>query len=385
MTMTDEKASAITETCDSIPDIDACLSNLYDRLIENEQALPTVKALLLNLIIYAPDEAHAEAAMEHVSRVLPLVPCRAIIAEITSTWPSNGASVSVMCGISERGDRRLCGEVINVHAVKGTITGAVMPLLIADVPVCLWVLGDVPPDSDDFADLLRASSYVIVDSRKFSDMSRGFKAIDQMRSSNGINRTVQDLAWVSLHSWREATAEHFDPPSVRKYLSHIESLNISYSGSSLPPYPESPPLLFAAWFAERTGLSLHRVFHSRDEGFVLNVSQDAGAAIRLVPGESHRAPGELTQVTISCRSDSETAVFSTERVSDAELVLAEECKEVCVPPKKVSVAPEDAAALVVQALEFRGRDWVYEDALANALRIIARIELADEHASSLRL
>lgn len=384
--MSNGKATAITDRCDSLSGINSCLAGLYNRAVDTEHALPTVKALLLNLIVYAPDEAFAEDAMEHVARILPSVPCRAIIAEISSSMPAEVANVSVMCGISDRGDRRLCGEVINVHAVGGTVTGSAMPLLIPDVPVCLWVLGDIPPEKEDFRDLLRVSSHVIVDSRRFAELSRGMKALDWLRNADGGNRIVQDLAWVSLHPWREATAEHFDPPSVRGYLSRLKSIDVEYSGSNSGPYPESAPLLFAAWLAERTSLGLQKVFHSRDEGFVLDCSQDGNAVnLRIIPRDSHRAVGDLLSVRIDCHADEGTASFSTERISDSELALVEDCREVCLPPKNMQIGDADDAAFAIQALRSYGRDCVFELAMQVALKAIAQIELADESASTLRL
>lgn len=384
--MENEKQIAVTDTCGSLSGIESCLSGLYSRAIAQERALPTVKSVLLNLIIYAEDEALAEEAMEHVSQILPSVPCRAIIAEITSSLPTEGATVSVICGISERGDRRLCGEVINVHAVRGTVTGGVMPLLVPDVPVCLWVRGDIPPENEDFNDLLRASNHVIVDSRKFADLSGGLKAMDRLRAGECGARIVQDLAWVALHPWREATARHFDPPSVRGYLGRVQSVDLSYAGSNASPFPESAPLLFAAWLIERTELRVRRIFHAKDGGFLLDVSQsESSAKLRVEAEVSSRMVGEVLSVKIECMSDDGLASFVTERASDSELALTEECREVCLPPKNLEVSSDDDASLAVQALRSYGRDRVFESALEVALRIMAQIELADENASSVRL
>lgn len=380
------KTSAITRTCETVASISSCLSELHAQAVEEERALPTSKALLLNLIVYAPDEASSERAMELVSRIVPSVPCRTIIAEIAHSMPVQGATVSVMCGISDRGDRRLCGEVINVHAARGTVTGSVLPLLIADVPVYLWVMGDIPPANGDFADLLSVSSHVIVDSRAFTDMSRSLKATDRLRTGGGDSRIVQDLAWMSLRMWREATASHFDAPSVRSYIAGVQNMDVAYSGSTGSPYPESAPLLFAAWFADRTGISVQRVFRSREEGFLLDGAQ-AGelATIRVVPEDSHRVSGEILSVRIDCRSGDERALFGTERVSDSEVAVTEECKEVCLPPKNIAVEGDDDAALAIRALRSYGNDCIYESALAVAVKTVAQIELADERASGLRL
>ncbi len=384
--MNDGKAMAITERCDALADVDTCLSALYDRALVRERAVPTVKALLLNLIVYASDEALAEEAMERASRVLPLLPCRAIIAETASSMPSEGAQVSVMCGISERGDRRLCGEVINVHALRGSVTGAVMPLLLPDVPVCLWVLGDIPAQREDFSDLLRVSTHLIVDSRKFADLSRGVKSMQRLQASDGDTHVLQDLAWVSLRSWREATAGHFDAPSLRSYLARLQNVDITYSGSTSSPYPESAPLFFTAWLAERTQLQIESVFHSRDEGFVIAARQEGrDVTVHVRPVESHRPAGELLSVSIECASGDERAVFTTQRASDTELAMTEECAMVCLPPKNVPAPSEDDASLAVQALKDYGRDLVFDRVMPVVLKIMAQVELTEESASGLRL
>lgn len=383
--MSDAAITSKTSTCERLGGIDACLSDLYGQAIGEEGTLPIVKALLLNLVIYAPDEALAEEAMDHVSRILPSVPCRAIIAEVTTSAPAQGARVSVMCGVSERGDRKLCGEVINVHAVSGAVTGSVMPLLLPDVPVCLWVLGEIPDGKADFNDLLRVASHVITDSRKFPDVMSGLNAVNRLRSTDG-GRIVQDLAWVSLHAWREAAAEHFDAPSVRSYLGLVQTVDVLYRGSNANPYPDAAPLLLASWFAERTQLEILRVFHSRDEGYVADGAQDGSAAeLRMIPSDAGYDVGEVVSFRIECLSDEGPAVFETRRVSETELALSEECREVCLPPKNMAVPREDDAALATRALCSHGRDYTFESALEVALKILAQLELTDESASSLRL
>lgn len=376
--------SAITERCDKLSQVDSCLASLYARAVDTEHALPAVKTVLLNLVVYAPDPRTADMATGHASQVLPARPCRAIIVESGSDASSPGAAVSVLCGISERGDRRLCGEVIHVHAARGGATGAVMPLLLADVPVYLWVLGDVPPQQEDFGDLLRVSSHLIVDSRRFSSLSAGMRAVDALRRADSGSRIVQDLAWVSLRDWREATAQHFDAPAVRRHLAEVTELEITCTCGPRAPLPDSPPLLFASWLLERLQLNIRSVFHSKDEGYRIDAaSDDRSAIIRMLPRESDGQAGELTSVVVRCGRGGDAACFRTQRSSETELLLTEDCREVCLPPERVEIADQDDVALAVQALGQYRRDEAYEHALPVALDIIGRIELGDE--SGLRL
>lgn len=381
-----ETITAITEQTESLQGVDSCLSDLYSRAIEQQDAVPTVKSVLLNLVIYVADPKLADSAEEQASQVLSAVACRAIVADLASPERSEGASVSVICGISERGDKRLCGEVIRLYAPPGSVTGAVMPLLLPDVPVYLWVMGEIPTQSEDFTDLLRVASHVIVDTRLAEGVGQSLRAVERLRKGNGGRRIVQDLAWVSLHSWREATAQHFDPPAIRHYLTQVTDVNVDYSGSSKTPLPDSAPLLFASWFMDRVGLAVKGAFHSRDEGFRIDAVRDESSAIvRVVPKDSDRNVGQLFSAEIRCGSGDTEAQFVTQRMSDTELSLTQECREVCLPPKEIEEPVYDDAALVTKALNIYRRDHSYEQALHVALRIIDNVELADERSVYFRL
>lgn len=381
-----QTTTAISEHATSLGHVDSCLSELYTQAMEQEGAVPTVRTVLLNLIAYSSDPALAERAAEYAIEIVSSVSCRAIVADVASADQQQGASVSVVCGVSERGDRRLCGEVIRVYAVPGSVTGAVMPLLIPDVPVYLWVLGDVPQDREDFGDLLRVASHVILDTRATEPLGQSLRAVDRLRRADGGDRIVQDLAWMSLHAWREATAQHFDPHAVRQYLAHVTEVNIQYSGSNAAPLPESAPLLFASWFADRVGLRSRAAFHSRDDGFRIDATQeDHPALVRVIPTDSDREPGHLLSVEVRCGAGDNTACLTTEGVTDTQMILTEDCKDVCLPPKTTDVPPLGTAALATTAIRSYRRDRVYESAVDTALKIIGQIELSDERSTQVRL
>lgn len=380
------RETAISERVESLSKVDSCLSELYTRAIEQQGAVPTAKTVLLNLVIYAADAELADSAAEHATEIVSSTSCRTIIAGLSSTKEPEGASVSLVCGISERGDKRLCGEVIRLFAPPGSVTGATMPLLIPDVPVYLWVRGEIPPERDDFADLLRVASHVIIDSRTGPDTAKNLRSEQRLTKAEGEKRVVHDLGWFSIQNWREATAQHFDAPAVRHYLEQIAEVTIRYSGPTDMPSPQSPPLLFAAWLMERTQIVSREVFHSRDDGFRIEAWQhEKPVTIRLVPQAAGSDEGQLLSVVIRCGRGEHAAVFTTESISGTQLSLTEDCRDVCLPPKMIDVPLHGDAALATIALRSYRRDRVFARALESALVLIGQMELADERSARFRL
>ena len=380
------RETAVSERVDSLTKVDSCLSELYTRAIEQEGAVPTSKAVLLNLVVYAADAELAKKAAESASEILATLSCRTIIAGLSSTEEPEGASLSLVCGISDRGDKRLCGEVIRLFAPPGSVTGAVMPLLIPDVPVYLWVRGEIPPERDDFADLLRVASHVIVDSRTGSDSARNLRSSERLSMVEGGRRVLHDLAWFSILNWREATARHFDAPAVRHYLEQIAEVTIRYSGSADVAVPDSPPVLFAAWLMERTRIAGSDVFRSRDEGFRIDAKQGGRSVLlRLIPDGLDSGAGELRSVVMVCGDAERSGVFTTEAAGDGQLLLSEDCQDVCLPPKAIGASAVSDAALATAALTSYRRDRVFGRALEGALVLVGQMELADERSARFRL
>ena len=378
--------TAVSERVERLAQVDSRLSELYTRAIEQEGAVPTIKAVLLNLVIYLADVGLAEVAAQSANEILAAISCRAIIVGLSSTLDPEGASLSLVCGISDRGDKRLCGEVIRLNAPTGSVTGAVMPLLIPDVPVYLWVWGEIPPERDDFADLLRVASHVIVDSRTGPDAGKNLRSSERLCLAEGGRRILHDLAWFSLVKWREATAQHFDPPVVRQYLENITEITIRYSGVGDIMVPESPPLLFVSWLMERTRVVSREVFHSRDEGFRIDAKQrDHAVLLRLIPDGSDSGAGELRSVTIECGDGEDTGAFITEAVGSEQLLLSEDCKSICLPPKTLGASAMSDIALATAALTSYRRDTVFGRALDGALVLVGQMELADERSARFRL
>jgi len=370
----------MSQTCSSLHAVDSCLADLYARAIEQQGALPTLKTVLLNLVIRAADPALEASAQDFAARVLTRVSSRVIVADRASSDQPEGATVSVVCGVTERGDKRLCGEVIQIHASQGAIIGGVMPLLLRDVPVYLWMLGDIASGHEDAADLLQVASHLIVDSRQAVQLAHTMKDTEWLRRAFGGPRVVQDLAWVSLHNWREAAASLFDPPAARESLADLSEITVSYLGSEDAALPPSLPLLLGCWLIGQLGLTIQGAFHSRDEGYRIDAARgDQPVPVRLIPDGSD-GPG-LLSVVIKCGSDA----FTVKRGSDSKLDLASVHNGEHSELGSVDAPDEDDVALVVSVLRSYGTDRVFERVLELAITAIDQFLLVDERSAKIRL
>ena len=350
------------------------LSDLYRRAVGAEEAgaaVPVVKTVLSNLIVYASTEQQAEDAVRNVSEIVGRHPCRAIVIDAMPPQPGEeAATVSVICGITERGDRRLCGEIIRIHVHEPGvgIAGIVMPLLVADVPVSVWAPGKLPAGDANFDELLSVANSIILDSRLTNPQD-----VAQFLPENGSNLAVMDLCWTSLESWREYTAQHFDPPAARGCLGRIGRIGVRFAPDANADVP-SGPLLLASWLIERLGLT---VADASFEGGALKIEarRDAGVVrVTISSEESDLGAGEPNLIAIHCEEGGATARFVTRSVSEGELSISDECEGVCLPPRVLEIPRLGEAALAAEALELAQGDDVYESALRVALDILARVE-----------
>ena len=359
--------------------IDERLAGLYRRAAGPETAaavVPVSRAVLFNLLAYALTDQEAAQAAKDAAEIVSARPCRIIILE--EAIPSHDqarADVSVICGITERGERRLCGEVIRIHT-RGdrAVAGSVLPLLIPDVPLVVWVPGDIPSQDVRFRDLASMASRMIVDSRAFSDLKNGLAQADRFCGSGKPCGAVQDLSWVSLLPWRELAAQHFDPATTRPYLARLLDIAVRFAAGEGGPVPPSPPLLFASWLIDRTQLQVRRISRSEDGEYRIEAGQeDQPVEITLIPEQASQfAPGRMVAVTIRCKSDNGPATFRIQGVSDGELTASEQCEGVCFPPRTLDIPAAGEARLVSQAVDLPRRDKFYEAALAVACDLLAR-------------
>ena len=214
---------------------------------------PQGRTILHTLVVYAPDAPMAELAQSIVAAISPHQPGRMIslVAQPEgASQPDFQAAVRLSCQPPQTGQAPVCCEQILLTASGAAaarrLPGAVLPLLVTDVPSFLyWTRGN-PFRSPILRDLEPAIDRLIVDSVTFAapdlDLTDTATAMDDPR----FQAVISDLSWARLAAWRYQTAQIFDSATLRPYLKRIRRARLSY-------YAGTPLLawLFGGWLASR--------------------------------------------------------------------------------------------------------------------------------------
>ena len=216
---------------------------------------PQGRTVLHTLVIYAPDAATVALAQSVMADISLHQPGRMVLLVLQPEGQSPAdfqAAVRLSCEAPENGQSPVCCEQIVLTAsgpaAARRLPGAVLPLLVTDVPSFLyWTRGN-PFRSAIWKDLEPAIDRLIVDSTTFAAPDLDLTDEAAAMGSKRIQAIISDLSWARLAPWRYQTAQIFDAPNLRPYLPRIKRARLSY-------YAATPVLawLFGGWLATRLG------------------------------------------------------------------------------------------------------------------------------------
>ena len=327
------------------------LAALWAKVGEGDAAV--TRACVLNLLILLGPDAETERRVSDVlAKLMVNCPCRALMLRLLPASAAErplDAWVQAHCQVASPGRPQVCCEQITIQArgdaARG-MPGLVLPLLMPDVPVMVWVPRGEPSELDPSGRLTRLADRLIVDSATFADASAARRRLLAI-AAKGTH--ISDLAWGRLTPWRELTAQFFDAPALRQHLSEIEQVTVRATGDL------TPGLLAAGWLASRLG------WHTTaDSPHGRQLVRTDGAPIAIMVDSGRDDAALIGGLTIQCRRAKFT-VRPTGGRGRAEAIAAIDG----MPPvqRTVDVALPDDAALIAEELRLPGRDKGYEGAL----------------------
>lgn len=224
---------------------------------ERQRALPGEKpigrALLHTLVVFAPDSAIAAQAQQAIGALSPHVPGRMILLATKPDGPADfQAAIRLNCTVPDGGGAPVCCEHI-VFTASGPdaarrLPGAVLPLLLTDVPSFLYWTRGSPFRSPILKDLAPVVDRLIVDSLTFTAPDLDLADVAAAMQDARFQPIVSDLSWARLAAWRYHTAQIFDPANMRAYLKRVRRARVScYAGTPVLAW------LFGGWLASRLG------------------------------------------------------------------------------------------------------------------------------------
>jgi len=201
----------------------------------------------VNLVVVAGEQdlvrarlTAALAAAEHPGRVIVVAP----------GGTGSSASIATGCLIDGFSERRVCSEEVVVQGTHGEeeqLQAAVLQLLVPDLPVVGWWMGEITGAVESLPWLAGVTDQLVTDLGSAADPSASLKVLTELIADQPAVR-LREMEWLRSASWRRLTAELFESPSRRLLAQQIQRVEVRHRDAPMQA------LLFAAWFAFRLGM-----------------------------------------------------------------------------------------------------------------------------------
>jgi glucose-6-phosphate dehydrogenase assembly protein OpcA len=327
---------------------------------------------LLNLIVHAPNAEAARMAAQTISAMPGRHPSRTLItvAGPAEANPKIEADLAAHCHVRGELEPQVCCEEVTL-TVEGRAAdhmhSVIAPLLVSDLPVYVWWIGDLPDDPHTLRETLDGADRLVVDSEEFAQTDAGLRRLVSLCGEPQAC-AIGDLAWGRLAPWREILAQHCETPDFEPFLRCVEGVELQLAGGSEQGSEPSQMLLMLGWLAARFGWDAEGALKS-DSG--LTMPSAAGGATVSV-GESATEglePGWLVELRLLCAGDEGAASVAIERTGDPRHLTVRIQHPETVADRRVRIEACGEAEMLARELDASGHDSEYDRALAGALAI----------------
>lgn len=351
------------------------------------------RALTLNLVARARGREEGDRITEVVQGLTASHPNRTVLViEADAPEPRLEAYAQANCLLTAPGVPQVCGEQVTISAFGGAINQApslILPLLVPDLPVALWLPGPAPFAAPLLPRLRGVIDRLIVDSQEFAEPARGLADLAAFDHNNQAGPgggprgpAVSDLGWARLTAWRELTAQFFDTRPLLPHLRRIDQVEIVY-GANGRPNPVGA-LLLAGWLAASLDWTpLEEAVSIEGDALRLHLRRPAVGvgpnAIRLVTIDLRPAPAapgdRIGLAALHLRAiDGVRADFSVERADDPGCVRTNAVVAGQPTVSRIArVDQPDTADLLAAELRLLSRDRTFSAALRVAGAVAGRL------------
>ncbi len=317
----------------------------------------SVRLRVSNFIAWGAESETGER-FERVMETLALRhPCRGILAVTSGEATVVESAISAHCWRTATGGRHICSEEILLRGHPGSenqLASAVLALLVPELPVHLWLVGE-----PEFArrvpdELLHVVDRIYVDSAYSASTQLGLRTI--LTATADQEPTILDLAWQRGSVWRDLVAQMFDSPIVIGELERVTSISVDGGAEHV----STGALLIAGWLVAR--LNLNAASIDAGETLVDATCYDGsrGVTLRVTPSP---AGLEIGRVSLSTPD----AEFLVELHAESGHMHVRSNFTAEPVHRTVSRAPDDDASVLTDALDDTTGLAVYMDALHAAV------------------
>ena len=236
-----------------LPTIERSLTELWK--LDGPEDGAVTRAALWNVVAHTPSSELHTRANEILGQAAAEVPQRTIVIRADESDEARLiAWISANCHMMGDG-KQVCSEAVSIVAGGDRIHRVpplVNALLIPDMPVAVWWIGDLPNEHEDYVEaLLTPADRIIVDTI-FFDRPDDLALLQRL-----AEKTVTapaDMNWMRLDEWRSATASIFDPPHMRDRLRSIRAVRVMTSVDNPNFFGQTiESLFYASWLTSQAG------------------------------------------------------------------------------------------------------------------------------------
>ena len=355
-----------------LPQIEKELVKFWKNTADDEQGA-VIRATTLNLIFITTNKQDYEEASRLVAYVTEHHPARMILSHVDmeSDESKITSHVSAYCQPPKQGGKQICCEQISLSTGKNGIShipGALLPLLLPDLPVFMCCPPSSFVDMPPFEKMLRLVDRVILDTpliyAKLDDLLATANQIHIMDEAT----LLSDLVWGRMTVWREAIAQLFDSQEDRTNLDNLQKIEISYSGNGF----SFPAFLLAFWLATRLGWELYS-FDDLKKSVVFVDKNQKQIFVDFNGKESDRKAGRLLCIKLESTNGT---IYNCKFINDQLKTKIKRDRP--VQENSFDYIKEDRAKLVCDELDFLHEDKVYLDAVWSISKIKSQ-ENEDEY------
>ena len=345
-----------------LKEIEAALQKHWRDSVEKENEQPVMKASTLNLLVFIKGETTLQRSLQQIEDIIAHHPGRMIIAQVKPDRDDDTikAHLSAYSQKTKEGQTQIAAELITLSTGKngaGRLAGAILPLLLPDVPVFFW-----QSDMDDllnpnFKTLLQYTDRLIINTPAEHESMASVGAMAKSILALQQECNISDLRWSKLTEWREAVAQIFDSENNLKLLDKIEDVEISYYGDHL----SSHAVLMAGWLSQTLN-NIPRVASDHDGVIVFQKRRGASAAVKISKKPSNGFAG-LNAIKIIAKAKNTTTIFTAKAVKDGGIKITTQIGGSLHSESIIRPAHRDDPHLLCGELDFVQQDKIYLDTL----------------------
>jgi glucose-6-phosphate dehydrogenase assembly protein OpcA len=264
------------------------------------------------------------------------------------------------------------GDAITLEAVGGArewLPQNIDRLILSDLPVCLWWVGDLPDFDNLFDRAVLSSNLVVVNSAEMD--LRDLEKLSRIMARSRGRYALSDLMWIRLYPLQELVARFFDDGDSRACLGAIERVKVEFAPreEELDVASTQAALLFG-WIAHVLGLRPESVEWKRGPTWGEVTLGKVVARFEHTP-RADVPHGAILRVAIECGGGTR---FEIERQEDPQVFRwSRDVPGGSTPSQTLRVGLREEAALLVQCLSRPRADPLFEASLAMAVRIVRPI------------